>query len=382
METLIQMLYRGSTFKLQNTWFSDTSKKFLQKIYNDLNNTVVPDFNIDNNTGTKYGEHFDDIPDNIRSYISKTKFLCNTVTTKINTKNVTIHIMHPHKLVNDMIPLLLKWLTYAYSISPDKCSQQLRIFIYLTPFKKTIPTMDAIDRSHANNAFTFACAENNEINIYRNEEWFKVFIHETIHALGIDFSRFSHGRITNPVLKEIYNVNIDFHLHEAYCETLATILNLCLKHQHHSFNVFYRNLQRKLFNEALFSLYQSAKLLNHHNVQYKQLVRTRKSQIYNEKTPLFSYFIIKSCLMYHGDAFIMYLNSHGIVFHEKYLSSFLDLIKRLANKQPFISDLTKMQELLGGPLHHHLNFNNDLISSHITGFTHSQSKSLRFSLYG
>ena len=54
----------------------------------------------------------------------------------------------------------------------------------------------------------------------------------------------------------------------------------------------------------------------------------------------------------------------------------------LPNKQPFISDLTKMQELLGGPLHHHLNFNNDLISSHITGFTHSQSKSLRFSLYG
>lgn len=382
METLIQMLYRGSTFKLQNTWFSNTSKKFLQKIYNHLNNTVVPDFNIDNNTGTKYGEHFDDIPDNIRSYISKTKFLCKTVTTKINTKNVTIHIMHPNKLVNDMIPLLLKWLTYAYSISPDKCSRQLRIFIYLTPFKKTIPTMDAINRSHVNNAFTFACAENNEINIYRNEEWFKVFIHETIHALGIDFSRFSHGRITNPVLKEIYNVNIDFHLHEAYCETLATILNLCLRHQHHSFNVFYRNLQRKLFNEALFSLYQSAKLLNYHNIQYKQLVRTRKSQIYNEKTPLFSYFIIKSCLMYHGDAFIMYLNSLGIVFHEKYLSSFLDLIRRLANKQPFISDLTKMQELLGGTLQQHLNFNNDLISSHITGFTHSQSKSLRFSLYG
>ena len=159
METLIQMLYRGSTFKLHNTWFSDTSKKFLQKIYNDLNNTVVPDFNIDNNTVTKYGSYFDDIPDNIRSYISKTKFLCNTVTTKINTKNVAIHIMHPNKLVNDMIPLLLKWLTYAYSISPDKCSRQLRIFIYLTPFKKTIPTMDAIDRSHANNAFTFACAE-------------------------------------------------------------------------------------------------------------------------------------------------------------------------------------------------------------------------------
>ena len=381
METLIQMLYRGSTFKLHNTWSSDTSKKFLQKIYNDLNNTVVPDFNIDNNTVTKYGEHFDDIPDNIRSYISKTKFFCSTITTKINTKNVTIHIMHPNKLVND-IPLLLKWLTYAYSISPDKCSRQLRIFIYLTPFKKTIPTMDAIDRSHANNAFTFACAENNEINIYRNEEWFKVFIHETIHALGIDFSRFSHGRISNPVLKEIYNINIDFHLHEAYCETLATILNLCLRHHHHSFNVFYRNLQKKLFNEALFSLYQSAKLLNHHNMQYKQLVRTRKSQIYNEKTPLFSYFIIKSCLMYHGDAFIMYLSSHGIVFHEKYLSSFLDLIKRLANKQPFISDLTKMQELLGGALQEQLNFNNDLISSHITGFSHAQAKSLRFSLYG
>ena len=363
MEKLIQTLYHGSNTQLINTLFSETSKKFLHKLYSQLQTIKVPDYSIDNINATKYGDHFNSIPNNIKSYIKKTKMFCTHIKCKIDSKHVEIYFMHPDKHFSDMIDLILRWLTYAYSIAPDGCSRQLRVFIYLTPFKKEIPNFEVIDRSHANNAFTFACIENNEINIFREEEWFKVFIHETIHALGIDFSQFNHGRISNPALKKIYNINIDFHLHEAYCETLATFFNVCLRHQHQSFKVFYKNLHKKLFLEAIFSLYQSAKILNRYGIDYKQLIRGRSPQMYNENTPLFSYFIIKSTLFYHLDAFIISRSSKGIVFKEQHLKSFLELIERMSKKIPYSKDISKIQTM-------------------ISNFKHPQAKSLRFSLYG
>ena len=48
-----------------------------------------------------------------------------------------------------MIDLVLRWLTYAYSIAPADCSQQLHVFIYLTPIKKEIPNFEVIDRNYA-----------------------------------------------------------------------------------------------------------------------------------------------------------------------------------------------------------------------------------------
>ena len=364
MEKLIQTIYHGSNINLSNTGFSQTSETFLHELYSQLQTITVPKYSIDNINEMKYGQHFNSIPNNIKSYIKKTKMFSTYIKSKIGSKHVEIYFMHPNKFFNDdIINLVLKWLVYAYSIAPDGCSRQLRVFIYLTPLKKEIPDFEVIDHNHANNAFTFACIENNEINIFREEEWFKVFIHETIHALGIDFSQFNHGRISNPVLKNIYNINIDFHLHEAYCETLATFFNVCLRHQHQSFKVFYKNLKKKLFLESVFSLYQSAKILNHSGIDYKQLIRGKSPQKYNEKTPLFSYFIIKSTLFYNLDAFLISRSSKGIVFKELHLKSFLELIQRMYKKIPYVKDLTKIQSM-------------------ISNFKHPQAKSLRFSLFG
>ena len=41
---------------------------------------------------------------------------------------------------------------------------------------------DILDQVNCNTAVTYACAVNGECLIYRKEEWFKVFIHETFHA--------------------------------------------------------------------------------------------------------------------------------------------------------------------------------------------------------
>ena len=61
--------------------------------------------------------------------------------------------------------------------------------MYLTPHKKKLPKQyNLIDREHANTAFTTSCQTETEICIFREEEWFKTFIHETFHNMGMDFT--------------------------------------------------------------------------------------------------------------------------------------------------------------------------------------------------
>ena len=50
--------------------------------------------------------------------------------------------------------------------------------------------------------------ENNisEIIIFRNEEWFKVFVHETFHLFGVDFSNMSNLKKS----KDIFTFSANF----------------------------------------------------------------------------------------------------------------------------------------------------------------------------
>jgi len=132
------------------------------------------------------------------------------------------------------------WLSIAYAYSPVNCAKNLNVYLYLTDLKKMLPTIDAspIDWEHANTAFTYSCREehisshneNNdnkeisEINIFREEEWFKVFIHETIHCMGLDFSHMDTG-FSNSKIHSIFNINVDVKLFESYTECLAEIMN-------------------------------------------------------------------------------------------------------------------------------------------------------------
>ena len=56
--------------------------------------------------------------------------------------------------------------------------------LYLfTNHKKLLPSKEIIlNTSHVNSAYTYACREDT-MTIFRQEEWFKVFIHETFHCM-------------------------------------------------------------------------------------------------------------------------------------------------------------------------------------------------------
>lgn len=64
--------------------------------------------------------------------------------------------------------------------------KNLKYYLYLTPFIKKAPLMkdEPMTEMNINTGYHWVGTE--YIYIYRLEEWFKVFLHETIHALNLD----------------------------------------------------------------------------------------------------------------------------------------------------------------------------------------------------
>ena len=80
----------------------------------------------------------------------------------------------------------------------------------MSPSMKLLPDTSTENlKKNVNTAFTYTCNRNNVIHIYRQEEWFKVLIHETFHNLNMDFSKIDNG-YSNQFAKDIFNLNIDF----------------------------------------------------------------------------------------------------------------------------------------------------------------------------
>ena len=142
----------------------------------------------------------------------------------------------------------------------------------------------------------------NGIYIFRKEEWFKVFIHETFHSLGLDFARMPE-EVANEALFSIFPVQCDYRFYEAYTETWATILHALFMSME-SRGYIYPKLENLLQKERMFSLFQKAKLLSHHQFKYEHLCARGTAGRYKENTQAFSYFILKSILLFHCNDFI------------------------------------------------------------------------------
>jgi hypothetical protein len=201
----------------------------------------------------------------------------------------------------------------------------------MTDHKKVLPTHshDHIDMTHVNTAFTTSCASNTEITLFRKEEWFKVFIHESFHNLGLDFSHcVEPTAAANAKILAAFPINSDIKFYESYCEMWAEILNIMIraiiKHPRTSTENMIGHIERDLQYERVYSLFQMAKLMNHFGINYSDLYQASpKRNQYREKTAAFSYFVIKSLLMYNVDAFMEWcLTNNSVSKNDSILASF------------------------------------------------------------
>jgi len=264
------------------------------------------------------------IPINIKKRIEKIKYTYTYFfIVKSNNIKVTVNFLlddrNDIKYYDECIKKIIIWLNFAYSYSNIKKASFL-LNIYLSEEQKSLPNNDTVvlNQNNCNTAVTYACAIKGECLIYRKEEWFKVLIHETMHALCLDFSGFTYNKLKKKI-SDLYPINSKFEISETYSESWATILN----------NVFISNEIKKNNNEKIryfhslmkldiyFSIFQVVKILDFLNIyDYDNLYKKNKKyslyqKLYKENTNVFAYYILKMVYIYNYVLFITFCKNNN-----------------------------------------------------------------------
>ena len=211
----------------------------------------------------------------------------------------------------------------------SKCVETLNIYVYLTPFEKIIPAAkgQSIGPENTNTGYTFRCEKQNEIIIYRQEEWFKVLIHETMHAFGADFDDSEEIEKMDEYLKTLFSLpdNVNIKLSETYSETWARIMNVIFQTyfksppslESRTLYKFKKNIDFYLHLECIFSLYQCIKILDYMGINYQILTDDSESSkqmvtsFYRENTNVFAYYVLTSILLNNYRDFLPWCANHN-----------------------------------------------------------------------
>ena len=129
-----------------------------------------------------------------------------------------------------------------------------------------------LDATNINTGVTIACQENGMIFLYRKEELIKVFIHEVIHSMCIDFAKVSINNKIIKSLKEMFNIKSNFTVNESYTEFWANIINtlfISAEVSEQNFNSFYENFTILNIIEKIFTIHQIASILDFMSITYR-----------------------------------------------------------------------------------------------------------------
>lgn len=235
----------------------------------------------------------------------------------IKGRKINIYISRSNIDYHFVVEKIIMWLHILSLFSSHKCSQELSIYLYLTPLKKHLPNKgdsDIIDWINVNSAFTRTCRPKSEIVIYRQEEWFKVFIHETFHCFGLDFSHLDETmNSVNNHMRQIFNVNVEISLFESYTEFWAELLNsmffayLDNPHLRTDYKKFIGVLEHLVNYHRVHCALTMNKILAFQNITYDMLINHKTN--YKENTNVIAYFVIKTLLFIHFNEMIFFCNS-------------------------------------------------------------------------
>jgi hypothetical protein len=227
------------------------------------------------------------------------------------------------KMYNDYVDYMLVWLYIVNMYSSKKCVKQLKIFIYHTTLLKILPesNISILDNYNVNTAFTRTCPSNSEIVVFRKEEWFKVFIHETFHNFGLDFSDMNIMKVNEKIVN-IFQVNSDVNLFESYTEFWARIINIVFcsftnMKDKNNINEFLINSEFFINYERIFSFFQMVKILNFMGLTYNNLYKKDnlsyhlKQTLYKEHSNVLSYYIITLILIDNYQDFLLWCNTNN-----------------------------------------------------------------------
>lgn len=248
---------------------------------------------------------------------------------------------------------MLIWMDILNEYASKKCSKEITVFIYFTELLKELPksNVDVLDCKHVNTAFTSTCPKVSEIIIYRKEEWFKVFMHETFHNFALDFSDMNNKEC-HDLIKKLFPVNSHVNLYEAYTECWAEIMNVCFYafHTTESIKEYLNHCYILLNVERKFSFLQMVKALDFMGINYNLLHSniSKDSQeirdiLYKENTNVLAYYVIKTIMLNNFPGFLGWCDQNNTS-----LFQFKKTAKNQREFCKFISDNSETSSLFDG----------------------------------
>ena len=303
------------------------AEKYINKCH--INSKFTVDTSINKKDIPNNSRYF---PKSIRDYISNTTCSLFNFNCNLNGRenNINFYVYSNENRSNENIlkdlskkvKFMLIWLYICNKYANKKCAEDMTINIYLTPFTKTLPENNTtvLSAEHVNTAYTYACTPEGEIIIYREEEWFKVFLHESFHTYGLDFA-LSDSTTLRKLMERTFHIKSEFNSNEAYTETWARIINCALfsffsmkdKKDSETF-LLYTDFCLQL--ERIFSLYQMNKILNFMGLNYKDLYNKSsaylKQHLYKENTHVFGYYILTAVFLNNYKGFIQWCWTNNV----------------------------------------------------------------------
>lgn len=231
-----------------------------------------------------------------------------------------------------LIKAIWMWLYVLSSVPEITCVKHLTIIFAFLPHKKILYNMNKIlGTENVNSALSYVCLPQNKMIIYRKEECFKLFLHETFHSFGLDFST-KNNHIIHAELYNIFNINtkIELAAYESYTEFWAEIIHII-------FNAFFISSDFEVFSlyfdtmlrfEQRFSKIQVVKIMNFTKTNIEDFSSLKQT------SHVFEYYVLKSLLLLNADAFFEWCfktnpiffkiesNGNFIIFVKNYMQLF------------------------------------------------------------
>jgi len=294
---------------------------------------------------------------------SKTQYLyTNSFNPSLFSRTIKVYFVDEHNdqtidknKYADCFKKMLYWFYILNSSASSTCSQTITVYIYLSSVKKELPEHSSIiiDQNNANTGFTKNCSVNSEICIFRKEEWFKVFLHESFHNFSLDFSDMNIDHINKQILLLFPLANSEVTAYEAYTEFWAEIMNasilaISINKTTPKLNEFLQTCEFIINCERNFGMYQLVKVLKHMNLSYFDLIKReernpqtylthnnpdRKRNCYKEATNVLSYYVLKNILLNNYNEFLYWCdknntNTFQFVKTEEHLQMFYKFIEK------------------------------------------------------
>ena len=293
-----------------------------------------------------------------------------TYTFSLFGRTITLHFITEDdrpdiELYNKYTDAIYMWIYILSQYASKKCSNKLVVYLYFTSLEKVLPSSNihVLDELNVNTAFTTTCPVDSEIVVFRKEEWFKVFIHETFHNFGLDFSDMNNSDAHKCIL-DIFKVESNVNLYESYTEFWAEIMNALFCSFYTLNNNDKKNIDKFLSNaeffinfERTYSYFQLVKTLDFMGLKYRDLFSNSKrssllrENLYKEKTNVLSYYVIKAVLMNNYQGFLNWCktNNHSLIQFEKTSrnqKNYCEFIKNSYKTASMLDNVIETQDFL------------------------------------